>query len=156
MDIYEVLNKLNIKYEEVSHEKVFTIDDINKINVTLNGIGVKNLFLKDLKNNYYLLLMVDDKKANLKSISNSLYITRLSFADAESLYNILKLEKGSVTPLGIINDEELLVKIIIDKELVDKKLLVHPNRNDRTITIDYSDLIKFINYCNHDFTLLDI
>ena len=156
MDIYELLNHLNIKYEEEKHIKVYTVEEAEKLNIKLDGIGCKNLFLKDNKNNYYLVVMLDNKRCNLKQLSSDLNVKKLSFASVESLEEILNLEKGSVTPLGIINDTNNLVKVVIDRDLVSKKLLVHPNRNDRTINIDYFDLIRVIGYTEHEYVLLDI
>ena len=115
----------------------------------INGVGGKTLFLKD-KNNYYLYLLDDTKKADLKSIAKTLNIGRLSFGSEEELYNKLKLKRGSVTPLGIINDNGSVI-LIIDKDLKNKKILTHPNINSATISIEYEDLIKFINYCNNKY-----
>ena len=63
-DIYEVLDKLNIEYKEVEHKKVFTSEQAEYIKEMIEGMGVKNLFLKN-KGNYYLYLINDDKKADL-------------------------------------------------------------------------------------------
>lgn len=156
MDIYELLSHLNIKYEEEKHIKVYTVEEADNLNIKLDGIGCKNLFLKDNKNNYYLVVMLDNKRCNLKQLSSDLNVKKLSFASVESLEEILNLEKGSVTPLGIINDTNNLVKVVLDRDLVSKKLLVHPNRNDRTINIDYFDLIRVIGYTEHEYVLLDI
>lgn len=156
MDIYELLSHLNIKYEEEKHIKVYTVEEAEHLNIKLDGIGCKNLFLKDNKNNYYLVVMLDNKRCDLKQLSIDLNVKKLSFASVESLNEILNLEKGSVTPLGIINDTNNLVKVVIDRDLVSKKLLVHPNRNDRTINIDYFDLIRVIGYTEHEYVLLDI
>ena len=156
MDIYELLSHLNIKYEEEKHIKVYTVEEAEHLNIKLDGIGCKNLFLKDNKNNYYLVVMLDNKRCDLKQLSIDLNVKKLSFASVESLNELLNLEKGSVTPLGIINDTNNLVKVVIDRDLVSKKLLVHPNRNDRTINIDYFDLIRVIGYTEHEYVLLDI
>lgn len=156
MDIYELLNKLDIKYQEEKHIKVYTVAEAEKLNISLDGIGCKNLFLTDNKHNYYLVLMLDEKRCDLKQLSSDLNVKKLSFASVEKLEEILKLEKGSVTPLGIINDTNCLVKVVLDRDLVGKKLLVHPNRNDRTISIDYFDLIRVIGYTDHEYVLLDI
>lgn len=155
MDIYEILDTLNINYKEEKHVKVYTVEEAVNADISLDGIGCKNLFLKD-KHNYYLVLMLDSKKCDLKQLSNDLNVKKLSFASVEELDSILKLEKGSVTPLGIINDTLCLVKIVIDRSLVGNDLLVHPNRNDRTISINYNDLIKIIEYTKHEYVLLDI
>ena len=112
MDIYDTLNKLNIKYEEIEHEPVYT---------------------------------------NIKEIANKVNTSHLSFASPEELKNILDLEPGSVTPLGIINDKNNKVTILIDSELKTKKILCHPNTNTKTVSIEFNDLIKFIEYEKHKY-----
>ena len=107
IDIYEVLNKLNIEYQMVEHEEVFTAEQSKHIKNMIEGVGGKTLFLKD-KNNYYLYLLDDERQANLKFLSKSLNIGRLSFGNEDELYDKLKLKKGSVTPLGILNDNSQL------------------------------------------------
>lgn len=154
MNIYETLNKLNIKYEEITHEAVYTVEQAQNIKEKINGIGCKNLFLKDKLNNYYLYILKDNKKADLKNLSLILKTTHLTFAKEEDLFNILNLSKGSVTPLGIINDKKHLTILIIDKELENNKLLVHPNTNEKTISIEYNDLIRFIKFCNNKYFII--
>lgn len=153
MDLYQILNKLNINYELIEHEAVFTVDDAKRIEDSIEGIGCKNLFLTDNKNNYYLVLIQEDKRLNIKEISKLVNANRLSFASTEQLMNILKLEKGSVTPLGIINDVSNIVTIIIDKDLKENKVLCHPNTNTRTISLEFDDLIRFIEFFNHKYII---
>lgn len=145
LNIYEVLDKLEIKYEEIEHLAVYTVEEANKIENMLDGIGCKNLFLTDKKGHYYLYVLKDNKKADLKSLALYLKVLRLTFGSEEDLNNLLGLSKGSVTPLGIINDLKHEVVLIIDSDLVDKKLLCHPNVNTKTISIEYKDLIRLIN-----------
>lgn len=152
MDIYEILNKLNISYNEIYHEPVYTVDEAKHIKEQIEGIGCKNLFITD-KENYYLILIEENKRADLKLLKEILNSKKLLFASTEELENMLKLKQGSVTPLGIINDTNHKVTLVIDKELCNQKILCHPNRNDRTISIEYDDLIKFINYNNNKYIL---
>ncbi len=157
MDLYEVLNELNIKYDEISHKALYTIEDALNENITskINGIECKNLFVK-YKNNYYLIFMDSNKKANLKSIARLLNVQKLSFASFQELKEILGLEIGSVTPMGIINDKNNLVTLLLDKNLKNKNVLVHPIVNTKTISIKFEDLIKFIKYLNHKYIMEEL
>ena len=148
--IYEVLNKLNINYEEVEHKAVYTVKEAQFIKEKIQGIGCKNLFLKG-NNKYYLYLLEDNKKGNLKELERLLNIKKLHFASNEELKRILNLDKGGVTPLGIINDKEGLVTIIIDSGLEGKVLLMHPETNTKTLAIKYQDLLKYIKYLKHEY-----
>jgi len=150
MDLYNVLKELNIFYEEISHNKVMTIEEAKKIENMIDGIGSKNLFLTD-KKKYYLVILEENKRANIKELINIIGCNKLSFASSEKLKEILGLEEGSVTPFGIINDKDHRVVLLIDKDLRDNQLLFHPNINTKTISVNYDDLIKFIEYENHEY-----
>lgn len=150
MNLYEVLDKLDIVYEEISHEKVMTVDEAKNIENMIEGIGSKNLFLTD-KKNYYLVILEENKRADIKELMNIIGCSRLSFASSSRLKEILDLEEGSVTPFGIINDKDNKVMLLIDKDLKNNKLLFHPNTNTRTISVSYDDLIKFIENQNHKY-----
>lgn len=151
MDILEVLKNLNITYEIQEHVPVYTVDDIKKNSWKLKGIGGKNLFLKDARGKFFLYILPQDKRSDLKILANKINSKRLSFANEVELKTYLGLIPGSVTPLGVINDKESIVTLVLDKELKNKILLVHPNRNTATIAIRYEDLIKFINYCGNKY-----
>ena len=79
----------------------------------------------------------------------------MSFGKEEELNKILKLTKGSVTPLGIINDKDNLVTILLDKDLIDKRILALPFVNTKTISLEYKDLIKIIEYANHNYIIIE-
>lgn len=150
MEPYETLNKLNIKYKEIIHKPVFTSNEAEFTKKLIKGIGVKNLFLKSSKKEYYLVLTPDNKKVDLKALSK-LINSHLSFAKETELQDILKLERGSVTPIGLINDIKHEVIVLIDKDLKDKLILVHPLVNTKTISIEMKDLIKLIEYLKNEY-----
>ena len=152
-DVYEVLEKLNINYDVMSHKAVYTSEEAMFITKELGGTGVKNLFLKN-KKKFFLVLIPEDKKANIKEIESMIGEKNLSFANENYLKEILGLTPGSVTPFGIINDKDNIVTVIIDNYLVNKKVLFHPNVNTKTIKIDYKDLIKFLDNQNHKYIIL--
>ena len=150
MEIEKILNKLNIKYEEITHEPLYTVQDAKIIKGKIKGLGCKNLFLKD-KKHYYLLILREDIRANLKELANFLNTKHLTFATIFELKSILNLEKGSVTPFGILYDTKNLVTILLDRSLKEKTLLFHPNVNTKTISINYNDLIRWIEYFQHNY-----
>ncbi len=153
MGIYEILNSLDIEYNEIEHKAVFTSSEAEFIKDMIKGEGVKNLFLKS-KNDYYLVLTPDNKRVDLKNLSNRVN-SHLSFASPEELKNILNLEPGSVTPLGLINDTKHEVKVLIDEELIGKVILVHPLVNTKTLSLKMSDLIKLINYLKNEYIIYE-
>lgn len=154
MNLYEILKQLYIEFSEIDHEPIFTIEQAKSIKNKIDGVGCKNLFLTDKKGKYILVLLNEDKKANIKQIEKVINTSSLSFAKELELENILKLKTGSVTPFGIINDNDNKVILVIDRDLKDKKLLFHPNTNTKTISIDYDDLIKFIEFEKHNYIFI--
>ena len=152
--INSLLKDLDIKYDKITHKAVYTIEEALKEDIPskIEGIECKNLFVK-YKDNYYLIFIDSSKRADLKAIAKYIGKQKLSFASLEVLKNILNLDIGSVTPLGIINDKDNLVTLIIDKDLKGKKVLVHPNDNTKTINLEFDDLIKIIEHLNHKYIL---
>ena len=120
--VLELLTKLEIPFQVVEHEPVCTIKEANHISNMIEGIGTKSLFLKD-KKNYYLIILKDDKTANIKQLEEKIGTKHISFAKEEELQNILQVSKGSVTPFGIINDKESKVLLMIDRDL--EKFIQH-------------------------------
>ena len=145
-DIYKFLDDNNIIYEVIEHKPVFKMDDL--IGLLPDSLSTaKNLFLRDdKKENYYLITVKAFKKVDLKKFKSVNNTRHLSFASDEELENIMKLKSGSVSPMGLLNDEELKVVFYLDREFSngDSIIGVHPNDNTATILIKVDDLIKII------------
>lgn len=156
--VLKKLDELNIHYKLIDHPAVYTIDTMDELHLNKNGHIVKNLFLKNSNGKkHYLVVLKGDKKADLKSIKSQINSTALSFASEERLEKYLGLSKGAVTPLGIINDEEHLVNIVLDEDLKKEEIIgVHPNVNTSTVFISYNDLIKFINSFGNEIFYVNI
>lgn len=144
--VFEMLKALGIEYQIMNHPAVFTIEEMDNLNITQYGDVCKNLFLRDAKGKrHFLVVLNKDKKADLKSIQKQLGCTRLSFASEERLFKYLHLQKGEVTPLAIINDPDAFVEVVLDKDLAGRnKLGVHPNDNTATVWITFDALKKVI------------
>lgn len=136
-EVYKYLDSLNIKYKKVEHKAVFTMEEMSKLNLEDESEVVKNLFIRDdKKQNYYLILVKGDKRVNLKELRNNLGLRPLTFASEEDLEKYLCLKKGSVTILGILNDAEHKVKVLIDNDIkVFKEIGAHPNENTASIIL---------------------
>lgn len=155
MDLYGILNKLHIQYEEVSHPVVYTVEQAHALGRLLEGMDCKNLFLRDGKKRTYFLASFPARKAvDLKALSAQLGVKGLNFASPADLDSMLGLIPGSVTPLGIINDLENRVTLVLDSEFAGNRLLFHPNTNTKTLSITFDDLIRFIEDQNHRYLLI--
>lgn len=153
MDIYDILEKLDIKYDEIVHKNVYTIKEAEVLKDRIDGVGVKNIFLTNKRGGYYLVLIKDNKRLDIKMLESIFNTGHLSFGSDIELKDILGVESGSVSVFNIINDKLNRVNIFIDKELVSKRILFHPNINTRTISINYNDVIRVIDYLKHDYKL---
>lgn len=152
--IYKVLETYHIPYKEIEHKPVYTVEEAQKIKGDIEGVGCKNLFLKDKQGHFYLYLLEDSKTADFKQLEKILHTSKLTFATEEELSEHLGLLKGSVTPLGIIYDNEKKVTILLDSELEGKSLLMHPLTNTKTISMEYSDLLMFITNEDHKYQVI--
>ena len=151
-EIYKFLNDKNIWHEITEHKAVFNMAELSEINIPYPEADAKNIFVRDdKKRNYYLITVKGDKKVDLKEFRKNNNTRALSFASENDLMDIMNLIPGSVTPLGIINDKGQKVTVVLDKELKNNKVLIHPNRNTATVSIRYADLIKFINHCGNEY-----
>jgi Ala-tRNA(Pro) deacylase len=141
-----LLNELNIEYELIEHQAVFTVEEASNLNMDACGKGTKNLFLRDKKKtNYYIIVFCEEKRADLKKLQSRLASRPLTFASEESLYEILKLQKGAVTPFGVLNNIERDVQVIFDEDLFAfDKIGAHPNVNTATVWLSPYDLKKAI------------
>jgi len=144
--VFKVLKALNIEYQLVNHPAAYTVEDMDNMDMNRFGDGCKNLFLRDDKGRrHFLVVLAKDKTADLRSLQAQLGCSRLGFASEERLYKYLQLHKGEVTPLGIINDSNTSVEVVVDNDLAGKnKLGVHPNDNTATVWISFDALKKVI------------
>ncbi len=150
-EIYEYLKRKKIYYEITEHQAVYNMKDIEKISIPYKEGDAKNLFLcDDKKENYFLITVKGSKKVDLKKFRKNNNARPLSFASEEELKSILNLTKGSVTPLGTLNDKEHKTKVYIDEELLmpNNIIGIHPNDNTATIWLKTTDLINILNNNN--------
>ena len=144
-ELIELLDGKGISYEITEHVPVYTIDEMLKCNLPYPEIIAKNLFIRDdKKRNYYLITVQEERKINLKEFQEQFSTRKLSFASENDLMDILGLIKGSVTPFGLLNDEDRKVQFYIGKEFVGGKLGIHPLENTATMWISGKDLIAIV------------
>lgn len=157
--VYEELDRLGIPYQVMEHPAVYTIDEMEALEIFHNNPWiVKNLFLRDGSGKRHFLVTLDMKKrVDLKELRRQLGTSGLSFASEEHLMKYLKLTKGSVTPLGILNDTDLSVEVVFDSSLIGRdKIGVHPNDNTATVILRYVDLEKVIREHGNPIHVIDL
>lgn len=145
-EVIALLEERGIAHEKVEHEAVFTMEGMAALQLPFAHEVVKNLFLRDDKKRaYYLVVMPEDKPANLKELRRSLASRPLRFASEDDLDAILGLRAGAVTPFGVLNDDERRVTVVFDEELRDYAGLgVHPNDNTATLHVALDDVLALV------------
>lgn len=150
-NIFEKLNALEISFELVEHAPAFTMEEYNALGFNPNDEICKNLFLRDYKGTRHMLVVLKGSKhADLQLIRSEVDSSKLSFASDERLAKFLDVKKGSVSPLGLLNDATGEVEVYFDEDLKDApRLGFHPNDNTATVFMAFSDVQKYIESTGH-------
>ncbi len=145
ISLINLLDSKSISYKITEHKPLFTVEDSKNLRGSIEGAHSKNLFLKDKKNNFFLVSFIEDIIADLKKASVPLASKKLSFANEDYLMNILGIKPGSVSPFGLLNDKEKKVKFFFDQEFMEYEIVnFHPLINTSTVSIAPNDLINLI------------
>jgi Ala-tRNA(Pro) deacylase len=154
--LFERLDQLGIAHRSVEHPPVFTVEEAKALRGDLPGHHVKNLFLRNKKEEMWLVVALEDRAIDLKRLGEVLGVGRLSFGSAERLKRHLGVEPGSVTPLALVNDAGHSVRLALDRALGDgAPLNVHPLINTMTTTMDAAGLLHFFSATGHTPRWLD-
>lgn len=155
--IYELFKRNKITYEIYEHDPAYTIEELDDLKIPNSDRIAKNLFLNDdKKQNYYLVTVPGKKTVNLKELSKQIPSRRLSLASEDSLKNLLMLERGHVTPLGIFNNTQKNVIVVFDQCLLNQKIGIHPMENTATIFVAFSDIKRLIEEHGNPVIMCDI
>ena len=151
---YNFLDDLNIDYQRVDHDTADTMEICEEIDKTLGAVICKNLFLCNRQETvFYLLMIPADKVFKTKDISAQIGSSRLSFANAEHMMKYLNITPGSVSVLGLMNDKENDVTLLIDEDILkDEYFGCHPCINTSSLKIKTVDLVdKIVPALKHEF-----
>ncbi len=152
---YDLLDSLGIKYERVDHEEANTMEACAAIDEVLApAVICKNLFLCNAqKTKFYLLMIREDKKFKTKEISHQINSARLSFASPEYMEKFLNITPGSVSVMGLMNDTENEVTLLVDEDVLKEEYFgCHPCINTSSIRLKVSDVFeKFLPAVHHDY-----
>lgn len=150
---YELLDSLGIAYDRVDHDFADTIEACEAVEQVLGEKICKNLFLCNRqKTNFYLLMMPGDKPFKTKELSHQLGIARLSFASPEDMERYLDCTPGSSSIMGLANDKENKVQLLMDEDVVKGEFLgCHPCINTSSLKLYTKDVLeKFLPAVHHE------
>ena len=148
--LFERLDALGIAHRTASHPPVSTVAEAGALRGDLPGGHCKTLFLKDRKGAFWLAVMLEERRIDLRRLAARLGAPRFSFGGADDLYTLLGVRPGSVTPFALVNDITRQVTAVLDRDMLQQDPLnYHPLTNDRTTAISPGDLLRFITACGH-------
>ena len=154
--LYQVLENLSIDFEYHEHPAVATIEDARIHWKDFNSGRCKNIFLRNHKGDrHYLVILEHLRQLNIHDLEKKLKQGKLTFASDHRLMKYLGVKPGSVSPFGIINDEDHHVHLFIDEQLNEfERLSFHPNINTASLVICKSDFIKFLENMGNSYEFI--
>ena len=157
---YDLLDSLQVPFVRVDHDALPTIEACREVDQLLGTEICKNLFLRNAqKTDFYLLLMPGNKKFKTAVLSKQIGSARLSFGEPEFMEQLMDLTPGSVTVLGLMNDAENKICLLIDRDVIENHAFIgcHPCINTSSLKLKTQDLItKILPAIHHDYTLVDL
>ena len=162
MDPYQqVANKLQelgIIFDVVEHPPVFTTEQADSYIEGMEGVRTKSMFLTNRKKTqYYLLIMDDKKRLDMDDFKVQVGADRIRMASLDSLAEKMTLPAGTVSPFGLLNNDEKDILVYFDKDIVSEDIMTfHPNTNEKTIFIKSKDLFRFLESIGFTYKFLTL
>ena len=150
---YDFLDKLGIEYQRIDHEAAFTMEVCEEIDKTLGATICKNLFLCNRqKTDFYLLMIPGDKTFKTKELSHQIGSARLSFASPQDMEKYLDIKPGAVSIMGLINDTENKVQLLVDEDILEGEYLgCHPCVSTSSLRVRTDQIFgKYLEAVHHD------
>lgn len=151
--VYDMLDKLGIEYQRTDHGHADTMEACQEIDAILEVVICKNLFLCNRQQTkFYLLMMPGDKPFKTKELSAQINSARLSFGSAEKMEEYLDILPGSVSVMGLMNDKDNAVQLLIDEDVLKGEYFgCHPCVNTSSLKLKTKDVIeKFLPEVKHE------
>lgn len=144
-EIYGEFDRKGIAYERLEHPAVFTVEDSAVIHEALAASHTKNLFLKDKRGGFWLVVLPTDRRADLRAIAAVVDAGKFSFGKSEDMARLLKVEPGSVTPLAAASAPDGAIQVVFDASFRScPRIAIHPLRNTATIAVDFERLLEWL------------
>ena len=156
---YNFLDELGVDYQRVDHEAAFTMNACRDIDALLETEMCKNLFLCNRqKTDFYLLLISGEKTFKTKELSQQIGSARLSFAGAEYMEKYLDITPGSVSIMGLMNDKDNAVRLLVDEDLLKEEWIgCHPCVNTSSIRVKTKDMFDTVmKAMHHEMTVVKL
>jgi Ala-tRNA(Pro) deacylase len=156
---YDLLDRLNVSYQRIDHDPAMTMEDCAEVDKSLEATICKNLFLCNRQaTDFYLLMIPDTKVFKTKELSAQIGSSRLSFATPEYMEKYLDITPGSVSVLGLMNDTDGHVRLLIDEDVLKGEYIgCHPCINTSSLRIRTEDMVnRVIPAMNHEIQIVHL
>ena len=157
--VYDFLDELGLSYQRIDHEAAMTMEACAAIDEALEATICKNLLLCNRQcTEFYLLMLPGDKPFKTSILSKQIGSSRLSFAGAEYMEQFLDITPGSLSVLGLMNDSENRVTLLMDRDVLEGEFIgCHPCINTSSLRLKTADLMeKIIPAMGHPVTMVDL
>ncbi len=155
--LLKLFDKIGVMYNLTHHRAVFSVVESADIDAQIEGTHCRNMFLRDKKKRMFLVSLANETHVDLKKLEKLLECGRISFGSADRLWENLGVRPGSVCPYAIINNNEKTVPLILDGWMMKQDLVnFHPLVNTMTVTTAPQEIIKFLNYIEHPYQIIDL
>lgn len=157
-ELYDLFEKLDIKFEYHEHPPLATIEDAKIHWKDYNSGRCKNIFFRNHKGDkHYLVILEHLRQLDIHDLEKRLRQGKLSFASDQRLKKYLGVEPGSVSPFGLINDNEKHVHLFIDEKLKESdRLAFHPNVNTASLVISKIDFLRFLEHSGNSYEFIKL
>ncbi|MDU5823815.1 prolyl-tRNA synthetase associated domain-containing protein [Anaerococcus vaginalis] len=162
MDQYKMvenkLKELEIDFKIVDHPPAFTTEEADKYIEGHDGVRTKSMFLTDRKKkNFYLVILDDYKRLDMDLFKDIVGEKKVKMASENSLMEKMKLPAGTVSPFGLLNNEDHDIKFYMDKEIADEEIMTfHPNTNEKTLFLKTKDLFKYLDNIGYEVNIIEL
>ena len=155
--LFAELSSLGIEFINHDHPPLRTVEESRSLRGNLPGVHIKNLFLRDKKRKYFLVVVSENRRIDLKWLRRYINASgTLSFGSPDALFELLGVEPGAVSPLSVFNDVKNVVTLFLDKSILSYDVVnAHPLRNDMTTALSPKDLERFMTLKGHPPKLID-
>ena len=155
--VFEKLKQLGIEYEVYEHPPLDTIEIALKYWKDIDATHCKNLFFRNHKGNrHYLVIIKDTTPFSIRSLEQKLKQGKLTFGSPKRLVKYLGVKPGSVSPFGLLNDEESHVHLFLDQQLQNADTIsFHPNDNTASLVLNFTDFIQYLDNMGNTYEFID-
>lgn len=156
--VLETLGQLDIEFRVYEHRPLPTIEIAMEVWKDIPSTHCKNLFFRNHKGNrHYLVILESKQKLDIHDLEKRLKQGKISFASQKRMDKYLGVEAGSVSPFGLINDNDSHIHLFLDKNLKEsEKISFHPNVNTASVVIAFSDFMKYLDWTGNSYEFLEL